>query len=218
MKKIDNNFLHKVINRQLISPTLLLLRLERKEVDFIPGQYFYLGLLRNKQSRAYSVFSGINDPWIDFLIHRVDNGEFSPMLFNLRENDKVFLDGPKGYFRLPPDRTQKKIVFIATGSGIAPFHSMVTSYPDLDYALLYGVKTAKEAVGVENFSPERRFLVTSREDNPDTGGRITDYLDRVIFDHAVYYLCGGNNMIKKVTEVLLSRGVASQDIKTEFFY
>ena len=73
--------------------------------------------------REYSLYSGGEDPWFEFLVREVEDGLVSPALGMLRPGDEVELDGPYGRFVLErPGDTSRRYLFIATGVGIAPFH------------------------------------------------------------------------------------------------
>ena len=111
------------------------------------------------------------------------------------------------------------MVFIASGTGIAPFHSFVNSYPDLDYQLLHGVRYAEEAYDSDIYGRERYTLCTSRDEKGDYQGRITEYLENHPVDKdADYYLCGNSNMIHDVYDILREQGVETGRIHAEVYF
>ena len=130
------------------------------------------------------------------------------------------IEGPAGFFI--PDESLKKghpVLFVATGTGIAPFHSMVRSFPELNYTLLHGVHFADEAYGKTAFHPDRYCLCTSREHKGDYFGRVTYYLrEHPVDPGMICYLCGNSNMIEEVTDILEGYHLPAEHIRTEVFF
>jgi ferredoxin-NADP reductase len=96
---------------------------------FEPGQYFALGLIVDDRPllRPYSTSSAPDSPTeLEFLIRLVPDGMFTPQLWALRIGDRLRIGRPKGLFMLRPADTRTHL-FIATGTGLAPFLSMVGS-------------------------------------------------------------------------------------------
>ncbi len=98
------------------------------KAEFIPGQYALMTLPGVEGPRAYSMSNQPNDEgdWC-FLIKRVPGGVGTDYLFaDLRKGDKITLDGPYGlaYFR---EDTDRDIVCVAGGSGLAPLISIATA-------------------------------------------------------------------------------------------
>ncbi len=99
--------------------------------SFKPGQYATLGIEKNEKiiARPYSIASSPRETrYLEFYIIRVDNGEFTSPLFQLKEGDALYyMNTPKGKFT--PERTQSiHHVYIATGTGLAPFISMLRTF------------------------------------------------------------------------------------------
>lgn len=78
--------------------------------------------------RAYSIASTSTSDYVEFYITLVHSGALTPRLFNLNIGDKVFM-GKKGVgmFTLDSVVPEKNIVLIATGTGVAPYMSMLRS-------------------------------------------------------------------------------------------
>ncbi len=77
----------------------------------------------------YSIASGVNDEHLRFLIKRFDNGNVSVYLSELNPGDRLTLSPPFGWFRPgQSDNARVQPVFIATGTGIAPFISYMHSF------------------------------------------------------------------------------------------
>lgn len=100
---------------------------EGEVFDFKPGQYATLGLDIGDKfvARAYSIASSpYRRDELEFYINVVDRGEFTPSLFALREGDEAYYMGPKGIFTLKKSDAEH-LLFIATGTGLAPYVSML---------------------------------------------------------------------------------------------
>lgn len=134
---------------------------------FVPGQW--LSFKTNKPdeeeiTRAYSIASPPgNDPRFALCLNRVQDGFMSNFLCDMKEGDEIRCQGPFGDFILRPP--MRDTIFIATGTGIAPFRSMLhwllnpidngrprPSSPDVSHArhqgkqlyLIFGNRTEKD--------------------------------------------------------------------------
>lgn len=140
-----------VTQKDELTPRLMILRVEPDGWDiprFEAGQYVLLGLPPTAERcalsvdeekppnpehllrRAYSIASSsLNGEYMDFYIRLVSTGVLTPRLFALDVRDRLWMSGnPKGVFTLadvPPDRD---IVLVATGTGLAPYMSMLGTY------------------------------------------------------------------------------------------
>lgn len=105
-------------------PSLVRVDLETEEpVDFVPGQY--LSLRYEETTRPYSVASPPESTDIEFCVRRVPGGELTPDLTTkLEPGDEAVLRGPYGDFVME-DPSQSDLVFLATGTGVAPLRSMI---------------------------------------------------------------------------------------------
>lgn len=132
----------------------------------------------------------------------------------------IEIEGPRGFFILDEKvKAGYPVLFIASGTGISPFHSFVTSFKYLNYKLLHGVHFADEAYGKDAFDPQRYCLCTSREENAGYFGRVSYYLkEHPVSSDTVCYLCGNSNMIEDVTNILENYGVSAENIRTEVFF
>ncbi|PIQ96159.1 MAG: oxidoreductase [Nitrospinae bacterium CG11_big_fil_rev_8_21_14_0_20_56_8] len=212
--------LHKIIEKRDLSPSAYALRLERNQFVFRPGQCVNLGLPGSGVNREYSTYSGTDDPYLEFLIKEVPVGTVSSALRKLEGGMEVELHGPYGSFVLQPEKIgNARFVFIGTGTGIAPFHSFVRSYPGLDYRLICGIRESNERYDAGDYDPERTVFCVSRENWEGYNGRVTDYLLENEVDPAcIYYLCGNQKMIYSVYEILRNREVNGDRIFTEAFF
>lgn len=212
--------LHQVLEIEQLTPETFILHLDKKEFGFTSGQYIVLRNPETGDGREYSIYNGEKDDRLSLLVREVNGGDFSRYLKNLKIGSLVVAEGPRGFFVL--DEKSKNgypILFIATGTGISPFHSFVKSYPGLNYHVLHGVHFADEAYGKDSFNADRFCLCTSREEKDSYFGRVSYYLkEHPIPDDTICYLCGNSDMIEDVTNILEGFGVAAENIRTEVFF
>ena len=211
---------HTVLEVINLTPETFIIRLNRLGVKFEPGQYVIIRIPDQNKGREYSIYSGTSDDYLDFLVREIPEGEFSRYLRHLTPGSELDVEGPKGYF-IPDQKTRDRhpVLLIATGTGIAPFHSFVKSLPELNYHILHGVHFADEAYGRETFDQDKYILCTSRTGQGDYFGRVTYYLNENRVDASmICYLCGNSDMINEVTIILEKFGLPPQNIRTEVFF
>lgn len=211
---------HKVLKIRHLTDHAYVLQLERDGFQFTPGQCVNIGLTDGAVNREYSTYSGINDDYLEFLIKEVQDGLVSPKLKKLKPGDQVQLDGAYGLFTLKePGNTKLKYTFIATGTGIAPFHTFVKSYPHLNYQIIHGIRYTNEQYDKNDYTKGKYIACVSQEKGGDFHGRITDYLAKNQPDPTrIYYLCGNADMINDVYDILREAGVNGSNIYTEVFF
>lgn len=215
--KRQKHTVQQIIN---LTPETFIIRLDRGNFLFEPGQYVIIRIPGQNKGREYSIFSGVNDNYLDFLIREIPEGEFSRYLRHLLPGSELDIEGPKGYFVLDEKtKAGHKALFIATGTGISPFHSYARSFPELHIKVIHGVHFDDEAYGRGSFDNGNYFLCTSRVDRGDYFGRVSYYLKASELDpKMIYYLCGNSSMIDEVTTILESKGVPAEHIRTEVFF
>ena len=157
--------------------------------------------------------------FLEFLIRVVDDGLVSSKLAKLKVGDEVEIDGPYGKFCLPSETNGKKFLFIASGTGVAPFHSFVKSVPDLDYLVVHGIRHADEAYDAKTFAAGCYIPCVSQSAGGGDSSRVTDFIkNNIPKAETAVYLCGNRNMIVDTVEILLENGVGGDQIFTEVFF
>lgn len=128
---------------------ILQVRLDQHDFEFEAGQYTLLGLLRDEPRipeaqpeenagepggdpmirRAYSIASGtIQQEYLEFYISIVSSGALTPRLFALKEGDRLYVaEKSKGLFTLDRVPAESNLLLVATGTGLAPYVSMLRS-------------------------------------------------------------------------------------------
>jgi len=209
-----------VIEVRSLTESTYVLRFERSGLDFKPGQYIVVGLPGSREKREYSIYSSAVAPYLEVLIKEVDNGDVSRKLKRLNPGEKVEIEGPFGYFVLDGHKIQhNEFLFIASGTGISPIHSFITSYPQLNYRLLHGVRYHNEAYEKFEYEAKRHILCTSRDDKGDFQGRVTDFLKtHTVSPLTLCYLCGNSEMVDDAYKILENLGVPPAHLHAEIYF
>jgi ferredoxin/flavodoxin---NADP+ reductase len=209
-----------VTDVRYLTPSAYVIRFNRNEIQFLSGQYICLGFKDYPYIREYSIYSGENEDYIEVLIKEVLEGDISRKLKSCSVGDIIRFEGPYGSFTLEDEEVhEKKYMFIATGTGIAPFHSMIMSYPNIDYQLLHGVKTTEEAYDKSHYNKDRYVLCTSRDRNGDFNGKVTDYLRKQNLNkEQLFYLSGNGNMIYEVYDILRRQNIPLNQVFLEVYF
>ena len=218
-ERIDTN-LSKLLAIRNLTDSAYILRFERNDMNFQAGQYITVGHKDDVDVREYSIYSTEQEPFLEVLIKEVEEGKLSKQLKNITVGEELKVDGPFGFFTLSKSAVEhRKFLFVASGTGISPFHSMIGSYPNLNYKLLHGVRFGNEAYEKVHYHNDKITVCTSRDKNGDYHGRVTDYLKkhRVTADTHVY-LCGNCNMIYDVYDILSEQDFPSDNIHAEVYF
>jgi len=140
-----------VTQKTELTPRLMILRVEADGWElphFEPGQYTVLGLPPSAPRyalsspeieapaagklirRAYSIASSsLTREYMDFYINLVSNGALTPRLFALEVGDRLWLsERVVGMFTLDQVTPGRHIVMVATGTGLAPYMSMLRTH------------------------------------------------------------------------------------------
>ncbi|MFW5830764.1 MAG: ferredoxin--NADP reductase [Prolixibacteraceae bacterium] len=211
---------HKITEIRHLTDLTYVLRMERNGLHFQTGQFIILNLVNSPEQREYSVYSGENDDSLEILVREVVDGKISPKLKRLKENDFLEVDGPFGFFKFDPKYfDSKKFLFVATGTGISPFHSFIRTFPGLEYKLIHGVRFGDEAYEHDHFDPAKVILCTSAENGGHFNGRVTEYLvSQKIDEDTNCFLCGNSEMIYEVFDILVAKGVPVSNIYSEVYF
>jgi ferredoxin-NADP reductase len=199
---------------------------EVSQFGFVAGQW--LSAQEHKQdgeeiTRAYSIASPPNGSnRFAFCLNRVEEGFMSNFLCDLEPGAEVPFQGPFGNFILRPP--MRETLFIATGTGIAPFRSMLhwvlaeqSRHQERHLWLLYGSRTEKDIYYHDEFlklaqdHTNFHYLPTlSRGDTNWRGlrGYVQEHVPDIVGDrtdtHA--YICGLKKMITANRDLLKGLG------------
>ncbi|WP_025743744.1 ferredoxin--NADP reductase [Aquimarina pacifica] len=213
----------------------------KEAYSFISGQYITIKTQVNEKEirRAYSICSTPKSNQLTVAVKEIKDGTFSVIANNeLKVGDQLDVHTPEGNFLLHQNsELSNTYCAFAAGSGITPILSMIKSVlestPNGKFVLVYGNKTPeetiflKELLSLKDQYPDRFFLELfySRTDQEGAHfGRIEkptiNYISKnkfkdVSFD--AFYLCGPEEMITTVTEVLIENNIQKEKIHFELF-
>jgi ferredoxin/flavodoxin---NADP+ reductase len=216
---MGNIFSARINSNQEIAAGTYVLRFDR-QFDFIAGQVIGLSLKADQEPRLYSIASGMDDPEINILYSIQPHGKLTPDLSKLTPGEKIWHSMPFGKFT----GNEKPAVWIATGTGIAPFASMAFSGLGFNKTLIYGNRYSNKLYFHEQLRhiiQGRYFPCSSREQQPGMFfGRVTDFVERLQnLDTSVpYYLCGSAEMVVDMRDLLIKKGVPFSNIISEIFF
>lgn len=225
-----------ILENRVLGPKGRLLRLEWQG-SFIPGQVIGLAVNRDATPRWYSIASSPEEEGLSILYTLVEDGELTPRLFDLVPGSTIYLQEPRGQFveqaawvRNPAST----IWWIANGTGIAPFVSMLRSGIQGSHRLVHGARTIEEAWfreecqarASENKDLFSYHLCLSQGKNGRGQGihesRLTSWLQsegtRLCKAQDHYMLCGSAGMIVEVREILGSIGIKHESISSEIYF
>jgi len=174
----------------------------------------------SSEKREYSVYSGENDDFLEVLVREIEGGKVSGRLKKLKPGTEIEVEGPFGFFKFNPEKfASQKFLFVATGTGISPFHSFVRTFPELDYRLVHGVRYKEEAYEHTDYQKERVVLCLSGDETGDFNGRVTDYLFTKKIDlETNCFLCGNSEMIYEAFDILTGKGIPVSNIYSEVYF
>jgi len=202
-------------------------------LNYSPGQFVSLGFTQTAW-RAYSIASVPSEDELELLVRLVSGGVGSEALNNAEIGDAIPFKGPFGHFALTTN-ADAHLVFCATGTGIAPFRSMIMaesqSPTPRNMTLLYGGKNAADLAYLEELTVWSKDLniklgLSRDPDLKIPGGlkcdtqncRITNLLENLeLSDQHEFYLCGNGAMVKSVQEILETLKVDPSRILMERF-
>ena len=249
-----------VVGREEIHPELIILRIrpDNSLFEFKPGQFGVLGLQGEAPRvpelgpeeppqepgkmirRAYSISSAsVERRYVEFYITLITSGQLTPRLFALRHGSRVFL-GPKasGMFTLDRVAPGRSVVLIATGTGLAPYISMLRTMlmheTERKFVVLHGARYTwdlgyrGELETLARMRPNFTYIpsITRPDQDPHfhgRTGRIQTLIDQGTLEqdsgmkldpaNTDVFLCGNPEMVKVVKAQLESKGFVAGDNK-----
>lgn len=204
----------------------------KEKFNFMPGQFVQIKI--KDIVRSYSIASYYpNENLFELLIVKLDGGIMTKYLFEeVKEGDAIQIKGPLGKFILP-EKIESDILFICTGTGLAPFRSMLQSilYKKISHQkiyLIFGTRTVKDLLchnemkKYEEIIDDFKYIPTlSREEwNGEKGYVHSKYIKLINeknLNNPFFYLCGWRDMIKEARINLKELGFDSKSIKLEIY-
>ena len=209
-----------------------------EEVDFQPGQYFWVELLNPPYDdekgprRHITVVTSPTEKGVLGLATRLRDSAFKRSLAEMPEGADVDVEQPKGSFVLPED-TSKDYVFLAGGIGITVFRSMLRYIADkgLDYriTLVYSNRDREstafydELQELEQAIPGLRVVFTMTDDEAWDGE--TRRIDPAMLEDVLggdlssfhFMIAGPPGMAKGVAAELSGTGLPEEQVQSDSF-
>jgi ferredoxin/flavodoxin---NADP+ reductase len=192
----------------------------KKQFGCKPGQVVALSVNHTIPPRIYSLCNGSGDPSLQVLFDLNNQGVMTPLLSQLKKGDRLYVSRPYGSY-LPSE--EHPMWWIATGTGVAPFYSMLRSGYTAE-KLIHGARENTHFYFANEFTSRLNSkYLRCNSGNDGAGefhGRVTDYLKTVesLPKQIKYYLCGQTSMIVEVRDLLISKGVPFENIIAEIFF
>ncbi len=209
-----------ILNIRNISYDLKEMELSKPdEFDFRAGQYFSINIYDEngrKIRRPYSIASTPSEKTLKICFKNV-GGLASKYLFSLKEGDSVEFMGPMGIFEIYKNSLKNDIIFIASGTGIAPFRSMIKYLLDNNFQhkiiLIRSARSEDKLLYKEDFEQwdkqhenfkQHVILSQPNEKSFENTGYIQNFVQKFIPSKfgGTFYMCGLKDMIVSTTKKL----------------
>jgi ferredoxin--NADP+ reductase len=223
----------RIIENRVWTDTLFSLRVEAPPLAFQAGQFVRIALdVEGQQvARAFSFVNPPEDPLLEFYGVIVPEGPLSPRLARLRAGDVLQVaSNPAGFLVLREVPDARSLWLLSTGTGIAPFLSMLRTETPWqrfrEVVLVHAARHAREltyrdmisALQRERGAALRYVTFVSREAAAGSlAGRIPAAIGdgrleaaagaRLSAETSQVLLCGNPDMLKDVTVALIERGL-----------
>lgn len=220
-----------VLERKELTDDVIILTLSCPEdFTFKEGQFVTLKVTKGEEtkSRSYSILNPPSQKGkIDLCIKIVEDGFASGVFKETKVGDSFPIIGPLGHFVFKENDENQESIFLGSGTGIVPLHSMimenVSKFPNKKFILLFGVRYRKGRFLHDEFKKleeqHQNFTyvpILSREEGATNKGHVQNFLPEDL-NGKTFYFCGLKSMIEQTKEVLLSKGVNPKDINFERF-
>lgn len=202
----------------------------KKPLIFKPGQYISVKVADNRIN-PYSITTHSGTYKFSLLVDTKPGGVGSKFFERLQPNAEISFLGPFGNFILNPEDGAKRLLFLGTGSGIAPLRcqleaALIEQQIKLPITLYFGVSYPYDLFWDDYFQklsidfPNFKYKIAIwKPDNSWQGpaGFITKLVETDIIDalDCSAYLCGNPQMIADATKILLERHILKERIYTE---
>jgi glycine betaine catabolism B len=209
---------------------------DAERFEFTPGQFVTLDLpiheKPNKRIRSYSIASWPDNTNVfELLIVLAPHGTGTQYIFHeVKLGSLLKFRGAQGVFVLP-EKLEEEIFMICTGTGIAPFRSMINhiylhKIPFSKIHLIFGCRTQKDLLYHDEMKEMQEKLpgffyypTLSREEWPGHHGYVHPIYEKLCETRpsALFYLCGWKAMIDEAKERILAMGYDKKAVRQELY-
>ena len=197
--------------------------------NFNSGQY--VTIIKGNLTRSYSIANCSNHKnQLEFFIKKYTNGLMSDYFFKeAKINDLLRIEGPIGTFFLR-NSSLKNIIFLATGTGIAPVKSILEGleksheqYQNKNLWVIVGARYKKDLFWLPKFKNLKiKYIpVLSRQDNDWNGAK--GYVQNVVLKQQIdlentqVYACGSKDMINSAKELFFKNNLKENNFFSDAF-
>jgi ferredoxin-NADP reductase len=219
----------------IATPRARIVRLElgARPFEYAAGQALLVGNRGQPNRRPYSIAGAPEDTrrdrWLELLVGVDENGTPGEHL-TLEGGADLDVDGPLGTFTFPADPKERRFLFIAGGTGIAPLRAMLRhalAIPHSEVGMLYSARTPDEFAYEDELrvlASERRIelrqtVTRATDDGMWTGarGRIgrADLQSLVHNPETLCFICGPPALVAGMSNLLQELGIARSRIRVE---
>ncbi len=242
-----------VKNIKDITPEIKLFFIQFKDghkFQYKAGQFAVLGLPDDKNNldgewhrRAYSITSAPSQDDVEFYIVLVKEGKLTPRLFNLKVGDEIFMgEKAAGLMNFNDVEDDANLLFISTGTGIAPFVSMIREHKQeilngkRQVALIHGARYTYELgfkgelEELAKKSPYFHYYPIVSRSEQEVGVEWTghkghaqslisngviekDFGTKITPDNFKVFLCGNPRMVDETVEMFTEKGFTRNTLK-----
>lgn len=209
----------RILSIEEVTAGVFILRFTR-EFPFKAGQMLWVRYPTDGPARLYSIASGEEEPYFEIIFDVVENGALTPILSKVKPGEDVWISEPSGKFT----SDGKPAVWIATGTGIAPFASMARSGLYRQTLLIQGGRYCSSFYYHEIFEhlPSFEYVkCVSRESSEGCfTGRVSRYIETCYqpLPQRQHLLCGSAEMVVEVRDLLIARGIPYKNIISEIYF
>lgn len=222
-ERLDYNDNYSQYRFELIEPAIM---------DNLAGQFALLQI-DSKTARSYSMSDRPDiQTSFELLVDHSPHGPGTTFLRQLKFGDQVEAILPLGKFVIKDSPEVEELVFLATGSGIAPIKSMITDqlqnrHDTRPLTLFWGMRHDSELFWLDFFADLQKnfsnfnFIPVISQPSPAWQlaiGHITDYLEKMTFTVSTqFYICGNAKMQQETKAILAQKSIKPEFIITEQF-
>jgi CDP-4-dehydro-6-deoxyglucose reductase len=214
-----------------VSPNVIELHLRiptNSTFNYLPGQY--VNIIKGDYKRSYSIANSNSGFKLVFFMKNYEGGRFSNYLFNeAKINDLLRIEGPIGTF-FYRNTNRKNIIFLATGTGIAPVKSILEQFDennsevkDKNIYLFFGGRAEEDLFWHPKFTNINVVFIPVLSRSSDNWNGAIGYIqDNVLsseidLESSVLYACGSENMINDARELVIKNGLSEDAFYSDAF-
>ena len=226
-----------IVNIAAVTPRTRLMTVDMAghALRFLSGQAVMFGAhgqdLRRPYSIACSPERAEETGHLELLIGAEDNGELGEHLAGVAASSLVDVEGPMGTFTFPDNPSERCLLFVAGGTGIAPLHAMIDhslrrKLPQR-ISLLYSARRSDEFAFIGELREQQAagriqlHPTVTRDDSSEWAGS-RGRIGRAHFEAVVHepaatlcFICGPTPLVSESVSTLEALGVPPQQIHTE---